>query len=54
MGNPIAILFSQSRVVLFCVGVLIGYGAMLIGSGFDSSESQVTDASDITRVELLR
>jgi hypothetical protein len=53
MGNPIAILLQPSRVVLFCLGVLIGYGAMLAGSS-DLDDAPVTDAADITRVELLR
>jgi hypothetical protein len=53
MGNPIAILLHPSRVVLFCLGVLIGYGAML-ASNFDIDDAPVTDASDVTRVELLR
>jgi len=53
MGNPIAILLQPSRIVLFCLGVLIGYAAMLVGT-FDLDDAPVTDASDITRVELLR
>ena len=53
MGNPIAILLRPTRAVFLCVAMLVGYGAALLGT-FDVEESPLTDASDITRVELLR
>jgi hypothetical protein len=53
MGNPIAILLRPSRALLLCFGLMAGYGALML-SALDVDESPVTDASDITRVELLK
>lgn len=52
--NPIAILlFRPARAVVLALAVLAGYGSAALFS-FELDEQPVSDASDVSRVELLR
>jgi hypothetical protein len=53
MWNPIAFLLRPSRAFLLCFGLLVGYGVLMLGS-LEVDDSPVTDASDVSCVELLR
>jgi hypothetical protein len=53
MSNSIALLLRPSRAFLLCFGLLVGYGVLMLGS-MQIDDSPVTDASDVSCVELLR
>ncbi len=51
MGNPIAILIRPSLALLLCFALVVGYGALAVGS-IDRDGDACGD--DVSRVELLR
>lgn len=56
MQNPIAFLAAQSwpsRFVVVALGLLVGWGAFSVTS-LDVEYADASDASDVSRVELLR
>ena len=54
MGNPIALVFSLRRLLVVCFSAILCYGALAVTTPAEVDGEAVTDASDITRVELLR
>lgn len=54
MQNQIAFLAAQySRLLVLALGLLVGYGAFSVAS-LDVEYADASDASDVSRVELLR